>query len=483
MLVSTVARLLDCNPSTFTDKFGLPAPGSDKGRRDPVAGYFSALRDHVLTHQMPAESRRRVMEFLQRYGCLFSGESESAIRTTLRNLASAPPELARLEATRAAAALGNVPEDPARAALAVEVILAIRALPPDEFPGEVLQAELDAIDAFRVAAGRQWEWWQYYRIAERLPALTDSRTSYAVLALRAEAQARHGVALADVLRDAEDPDARARVRAAREVCVRLAAARGYADAGRLAEALEALPTAPSSDMTLATVSRLWHRAVVAGNDAVVAVLQQHAQGRFEYWTQSVTDENGQEIEDGPDFEDSAGDEGLALSATDEERLQRLATLASEQLTDETWRGWPCIWSLPETIEVLVHYLEAEGRGRPAQDVVADLFMAVGWGSSQPGTLSFSDAACCERLAAAYPEALEHAREAVPSIARATPVETISSSTRRLRHGSQEIPTGDFGRLLDAVLTGEIKLPNKDKDAIRQLGWLLDQRAARYLRGG
>jgi hypothetical protein len=487
MKTGKVARAIGCTASTFADKFGQAASGAadEKGRGAPVAGFFAALRDRVLD-QRPDVPADRVRAFLHRYGCVFAGASEAEIRRTLRALRGAAPELAGSELAAAAQGLGNVPDDPDRALLAVEVIVAIRALPPDAAPGVLLQAELDAIDAFHFAGGRdRWEWWRHYRIAEQLPSLIDTDTDDTVFLLRAEARARSGVALADILR-AVDPAAEARgghrlLRSALTRNARLAAARGYADTGRLTDAIAALPDAPGDELTLTTVARMWHAAIVAGDDAVVADLQTRAQARFDHWERYVTDEDGNWDEDAPDFEDSGADEGLALVAGPAGRLERLAALASEQLTAEQWQRRACTWSLPETVEVLVHYLEADGRNRDAQRVVADLLMTVRWGAKDSVPPSFPETAACERLAVAYPDAVEPARNAVPEIVRRDPVDTVSHSSRRLRHNPATIPTGNFGRLLDAVLIGDVELRWDEADAIRQLGWLLDQRAARHLR--
>jgi hypothetical protein len=315
---------------------------------------------------------------------------------------------------------------------------------------------------------------RHFRLAGRPPADEPLRPLAVGGGLQAESRARHAVGLDDVIRSAEDLGATPRAQAEIETTVRLAAARGYADAGHLAEALAALPDEPGAEMLLVTVARLWHRAVVEDNAAVAADLQRRAHERFVWWTEHVSAANG----DGPEFEDAADDEARALTAGGDERRAALCALVSEQLTSEYWREGPCAWSLPETVEVVVHYLAADGRLDAARELVADLLMAVGWDGATPATLPAGDRAAVERLTAAHPEAGEQAAGARTEVLRTSPVDPRVLTSRR-RSGSTDLPGGNFALLLDAVVAGDVDLDHRAAEAIRQLGWVLDQRVARF----
>jgi hypothetical protein len=129
------------------------------------------------------------------------------------------------------------------------------------------------------------------------------------------------------------------------------------------------------------VDRLWHRAVVEDDDAVVAELRRRARQRC-------------------DFKDAGADEAGTLAAYGDHRRAVLSTLVSEQLTSECWRDGSGAWSLSETVEVVVYHLNAAGRYNPASELVANLLMAVRRGGAMPRSPPARDRAAAERLIAA-----------------------------------------------------------------------------------
>lgn len=527
MTVKDLADALKVPSTTLRERFGRrrtdsiplafigPAGTGGRHRSDTVARYFNRLTRHVLTTDSPAladptnPDRQR---FLRAVGAAYDGLADSQARTVLQRLShlSERDRLRHLDVlTRD---LGHVPDDVDRAYIAFGILAAARTLLPyEDSPGPLLRVELDAIDAFAAAAsGPSWTRRYTPRYSTCLPALEHDDVLLTTAALRAEARVRHGVTLDAV---------RAAARAGRpavndlrtrgkdwEVTINLAIARGLAERGDVSTALSLLPgDVDRSGLLLTTLTILWHAAIATGTTAVHASISSRIQRWEARWTDPATGRLREEAGDSPEIDDLSLDEALALGADGDERLDRLSTLCAEQFTSANWRAGATVWTLPQTVEVVVHELRVTGRHAAADQLTHDLFATLGWTtraaehvrtrtqSTNPlpelEKVPLPDQCACQRLQMLLRDPLPLVTDPNPDLAviRA-PIDPLIYSTRRIRHltppaatdkrdvGPARALSEDPEQLLDALVRGDVTLSSREVDGLRKIGWLLDLRA-------
>lgn len=497
LTAEAVARALKLSPSTFHDKFGLPRPDGRWGRRKPVDGFFSALRQYVLEGRAslaPEEART----FLSRAGNVLMGAGDEEIRHTLAHARTATSDRSRQYLQAAVEALGPVVADDERAAVSVDVLADARDYSPvDEQPGEGLQLELDTIDAFSTAATARWRPWLGRPGAHRIVTLEEPHHQVRLAALRAESRTRHGVVVDEVIAQAQQelPRRDSAARRNRESdAVRLAAARGIGARGELEVAISLLPTSSADPLYLVTLLSLYHLAVVQAHDDGRVKTRNRLRDRMETLETLVCEQGADASVD-----DLGVDEAIALTMDDvEQRLEALGKLAAEQLTSKAWRCGRTAWTLPQTIEVVADELDRTGRATAAEVLTADVLFIAQWptpdaeNSLTGDGLSLSDRDCLDRLAKRFPEAVPPSPTTEETRHFGLGVDPRVYRTSRLGGESAGLPAVTPQMLLGGLITGDVQirrrstiersgqvlLDHRTADVLRQIGWLLDLREER-----